>query len=114
MAGTHNVHGAALGDKEIAATREALGWTAAPFEIPADVYKAWDAKEKGAKAEAAWNALMKAYAAKYPQQAAELTRRMAGDLPDNLDQVTSDYIANCVEKKETIDRKSTRLNSSNK
>lgn len=102
MAGTHNVHGAALGEKEIAATREALGWTSAPFEIPDDVYQAWDAKEKGAKAEAAWEALMKAYAAKYPQQAAELKRRMAGELPVSLDKICSDYIADCASKKETI------------
>ncbi len=102
MAGTHNVHGAALGDKEIAATRELLNWSSAPFEIPDDVYKAWDAKDKGAKVEGEWNSLMKAYATKYPTEAAELERRMAGDLSNKFEQVVADYIASCVEKKETI------------
>jgi transketolase len=102
MAGTHNVHGAALGDKEIAATREGMGWSSAPFDIPADVYTAWDAKLKGSKSQAEWDALLKAYSAKFPQEAAELTRRMTGELPGNFDKVVSDYIATCVEKKETI------------
>jgi transketolase len=102
MAGTHNVHGAALGDKEIAATREGMGWSSAPFDIPADVYTAWDAKLKGSKSQVEWDALLKAYSAKFPQEAAELTRRMTGELPGNFDKVVSDYIATCVEKKETI------------
>lgn len=102
MAGTHNVHGAALGDKEIAATREALGWNYPPFEVPADVYAAWDAKAKGAASEAAWNQVLGAYAQQFPQLAAELQRRMAGELPGNLDQAVAAYIASCVEKKETI------------
>lgn len=102
MAGTHNVHGAALGDKEIAATREGMGWTSAPFDIPADVYTAWDAKLKGSKSQGEWDALLSAYAAKFPQEASELTRRMSGELPGDFDKVVSDYIATCVEKKETI------------
>ena len=102
MAGTHNVHGAALGDKEIAASREAMGWTSAPFDIPADVYTAWDAKLKGSKSQAEWDALLKAYSAKFPGEASELTRRMSGELPVDFDKVVSDYIATCVEKKETI------------
>jgi transketolase len=96
------VHGAALGDKEIAATREALGWNYPPFEVPADVYAAWDAKAKGAASEAAWNQVLGAYAQQFPQLAAELQRRMAGELPGNLDQAVAAYIASCVEKKETI------------
>lgn len=102
MAGTHNVHGAALGDKEIAASREAMGWTSAPFDIPADVYTAWDAKLKGSKSQAEWDALLSAYAAKFPKEASELTRRMTGELPGDFDKVVSAYIATCVEKKETI------------
>ncbi len=102
MAGTHNVHGAALGDKEIAASREAMGWTSAPFDIPADVYTAWDAKLKGSKSQGEWDALLSAYAAKFPKEASELTRRMSGELPGDFDKVVSDYIATCVEKKETI------------
>jgi transketolase len=102
MEGTHNVHGAALGDKEIAAVREALGWTSPAFEIPADVYTAWDAKEQGAAVEGAWDAGFKAYAAAFPQQAAELQRRMKGELPGNFQQTLDAYIATCVEKQETI------------
>ncbi|WP_061541166.1 transketolase [Collimonas fungivorans] len=102
LAGTDKVHGAALGDKEIAAVREALGWTSAPFEIPEDVYAAWDAKPQGKQFEGDWNALFAAYAAEYPQQAVEFTRRMKGELPGNFEQVASDYIASCVAKKETI------------
>jgi transketolase len=79
-AGTHDVHGAALGAAEVAATREALGWTAAPFEIPADIAAAWDARARGVRAEHEWVAHMDAYRAKYPEKAAEFTRRMAGDL----------------------------------
>jgi len=102
MEGTHNVHGAALGDKEIAAVRAHIGWEYAPFEIPADVYAAWDAKADGAKAEAEWNTAFAAYSAKFPQKAAELTRRMKGDLPANFDEVVANAIAACVEKKENI------------
>lgn len=102
LAGTDKVHGAALGDKEIAAVREALGWNYAPFEIPADVYEAWDAKPQGKHFEGDWNALFAAYAAEYPQLASEFTRRMKGELPGNFEKTVSDYIASCVEKKETI------------
>ncbi|AMO99047.1 transketolase [Collimonas arenae] len=102
LAGTDKVHGAALGDKEIAAVREALGWPYAPFEIPADVYEAWDAKAQGKHFEGDWNALFAAYAAEFPQQASEFTRRMKGELPGNFEQTVSAYIATCVEKKETI------------
>ena len=70
-----------VGAEEIALTRAALGWTYGPFEIPADVYTDWDAKDQGAKAEAAWNDKFAAYAKAFPEQAAEFTRRMAGDLP---------------------------------
>ncbi|RQO35806.1 transketolase [Herminiimonas sp. KBW02] len=102
MEGTHNVHGAALGDKEIAATREAMGWTYAPFDVPADVYAAWDAKEKGQALESNWDTLLKSYSEKFPQEAAELARRMAGELPGDLNKAVDAYIAACVEKKETI------------
>jgi transketolase len=101
-AGTHDVHGAALGDKEIAATREALGWTHAPFEIPADVYAAWDAKAQGQKLETEWESLFKAYGERYPQDAGELLRRMKGELPGNFTDAVDAYVATCVEKKETI------------
>ncbi len=83
-ANTSKAHGEPLGADEIALTRAALGWTAAPFEIPADVYADWDCKAAGKKAEAAWNKKFAAYAKAFPEQAAEFTRRMAGDLPANF------------------------------
>jgi len=79
-AGTHDVHGAALGAAEVQATRDALGWTAPPFEIPADIASAWNATERGAVAERAWRDRFEAYRAQYPLEAAEFERRMAGDL----------------------------------
>jgi transketolase len=79
-AGTHDVHGAALGGAEVAATREALGWTAAPFEVPADIAEAWNAKERGQSAEKAWRTRFEAYRTLYPLESAEFERRMAGDL----------------------------------
>jgi len=79
-AGTHDVHGAALGAAEVAATREALGWPHAPFEIPADIAASWNAVSRGVIAERAWHDRMEAYRALYPDDAAEFERRMAGDL----------------------------------
>jgi transketolase len=79
-AGTHDVHGAALGAAEVAATREALGWTSAPFEIPTDIAAAWNAVPRGILAERAWRDRFEAYRAQYPLEAAEFERRMAGDL----------------------------------
>ena len=79
-AGTHDVHGAALGAAEVAATREALGWDHAPFEIPADIAAAWNAVERGQATERAWRAGFEAYRTHYPTQAAEFERRMAGEL----------------------------------
>jgi transketolase len=102
LEGTDKVHGAALGDKEIAAVREALNWPYPPFEIPGDVYTAWDAKARGRTIEADWDALFKAYGERYPQEAGELIRRMKGELPGNFSEVVKSYIASCVEKKETI------------
>ena len=102
MQGSDKVHGAALGDKEVAATREALGWLHAPFDIPADVYAVWDAKAAGQAIENEWNALFKAYDERYPQEAGEFLRRMKGELPGNLDTAMEGYIAACIEKKENI------------
>ncbi len=102
LQGGDKVHGAALGDKEIAAVREYIGWDAAPFEIPADVYGAWDAKEQGALLEKDWNDRFAAYSREFPQQAAELNRRMKGELPQAFEAALSAAIASCVEKKENI------------
>ncbi len=100
--GKEDCHGAPLGNDEIALTREALGWTEGPFEIPADVYAAWDAKAKGTASEAAWNDTFAAYAAKYPTEAAELKRRMSGDLPADFVAKADAYIAEVNAKAETI------------
>jgi transketolase len=81
-AGTHDVHGAALGAAEVAATREAMGWTAAPFEIPADIAGAWNAVARGVATERAWLERFEAYRSQFPLEAAEFERRMAGDLSE--------------------------------
>jgi transketolase len=80
-AGTHDVHGAALGQAEVAATRAMLGWEAAPFEVPTDIAQAWDARARGAQTQAVWEARMAGYRAAHPTLAAEFERRMAGELP---------------------------------
>jgi transketolase len=82
-AGTHECHGAALGDAEVNLTKAALGWDHGPFEIPDNVYAGWDAKSKGTRLEAEWDAKFAAYKAAHPELAAEFERRMAGDLPAN-------------------------------
>ncbi|MGL6316436.1 transketolase [Vibrio sp. WXL103] len=96
--GSHDCHGAPLGDAEVTAAREFLGWEHGPFEIPADVYAAWDAKDAGAAKEAAWEEKLAAYQAAYPELAADFKRRINSELPDNwqqyADQVISDLQAN--------------------
>ena len=80
--GKEDCHGAPLGDDEIALTRETIGWPHAPFEIPAEVYAGWDAKSAGAQAEQDWNQRFDAYAQAFPAEAAELRRRISGELPE--------------------------------
>ena len=79
--GTASTHGAPLGDAEVAAARKELGWSSAPFEIPADIAAAWDSRERGAAEESSWNEAFAAYNAEYPELAAEFARRMAGKRP---------------------------------
>ncbi len=81
--GTHDVHGAPLGDAEIAAARAHIGWSHGPFEIPQEVYAGWDAKKKGAELESGWQRKFAAYAQAFPAEAAEFKRRMANELPAN-------------------------------
>ena len=100
--GKEDCHGAPLGNDEIVLTREALGWSDEAFVIPEDVYAAWDAKDKGSQAEAAWNETFAAYAAKYPTEAAELKRRLSGDLPADFVAKADAYIAEVNAKEETI------------
>ena len=80
-ANTGAAHGAALGEKEVAATREAIGWKHPPFEIPQEVYDGWNARKRGAAAERRWKKLLAAYEKQYPAEAAEFRRRAAGELP---------------------------------
>src|SRR5690242_1057889 len=101
-AGTHDVHGAPLGDIEIAATRPAIGWHFGPFEIPQEVYEAWDARKKGAAWEAAWQQKFDHYAKAHPELAAEFKRRMAGELPAGWAEHAKKAIAAVNEKAETV------------
>ncbi|WP_198972807.1 transketolase [Xylophilus sp. ASV27] len=101
-AGTSKAHGEPLGAEEIALTRGVLDWPHAPFEVPAEVYAAWDAKDAGAQAEAAWNERFAAYAGAYPELAAEFTRRMAGDLPRHFAQTAVDAVIAAHTKAETV------------
>lgn len=100
--GTAKVHGEALGDEEIAATKAALGWNYGPFEIPEEVYEAWDHREAGKAAEAEWDKMYAAYEKAYPKEAAELARRLAGDLPENWDEVVMDAVCAAEEAQETV------------
>ncbi|RMA82238.1 transketolase [Umboniibacter marinipuniceus] len=91
--GTSGVHGAPLGDAEIAAARKTLGWTHEPFVIPEDIYEAWDAKDKGAAEEAEWDDRFAEYATDHPELAAEFKRRMAGELPESFAADMAAFIA---------------------
>ncbi len=91
-AGTHEAHGAALGADEVAATRKALGWNYPAFEIPQDIYDAWDAKEAGKAKEKAWNDKFAAYAKAYPELAAEFDRRVNGKLPADWESKAQAFI----------------------
>ncbi|WP_417550835.1 transketolase [Methylophaga sp.] len=99
---SHDCHGAALGEEEVALTRKQLGWEYEPFVIPEDVYAGWNAKDKGDAAEAAWNEKFAAYEKEYPELAAEFKRRMAGELPANWKQATDAFIAETNEKAESL------------
>lgn len=100
--GKEDCHGAPLGAEEIKLTREALGWSDEAFAIPQDIYAAWNANEKGQTSEAAWNDVFAAYQAKYPTEAAELLRRVNGDLPADFTAQADAFIAQVNEKAETI------------
>jgi transketolase len=101
-AGTEHVHGAALGEKEVAATRAAIGWNYAPFEVPKAIYERWSARECGAMLERSWNEKFAAYRAAFPERAAEFSRRIAGDLPATFDAATARFVAAQAAKGETV------------
>jgi transketolase len=101
-AGTHDVHGAALGADEIAATREALNWTYAPFEIPSDVVQAWDARAKGVQRQSEWTTIFSAYEQSFPLEAAEFKRRMKGQLLENFDEQVMQVLSHIATKPEAV------------
>jgi transketolase len=100
--GKEECHGAPLGAEEIALARKQLNWPHAPFEIPAEIGGAWNARNKGAAVEKMWQEKFAAYAKAYPQEAAEFERRMKGELPADFAKQADAYIAACQEKGETI------------
>ncbi|MBU3540708.1 transketolase [Polynucleobacter sp. UB-Tiil-W10] len=102
MAGSDKVHGSPLGATEIAATRVALNWPYAPFEIPKDIYAAWDFKKRGQTAEHEWNKEFQKYKTKYPELASELQRRMEGELSKDFSSTLNAYLKTCQTKAETI------------
>ena len=101
-AGSHEAHGSALGEKEVAATREALGWRHPPFEIPRELYDAWDARGHGAKLEGAWRERFAAYAKQHPALAADFGRRIAGELPASWQAESASLVERIHAKAEAI------------
>ena len=102
MAGSDKVHGSPLGATEIAATRVALNWPYAPFEIPKDIYAAWNFKKRGQALEHEWNKQFQAYKNKYPELASELQRRMQGDLSKDFSATLNAYLKTCESKAESV------------
>jgi transketolase len=100
--GKEDCHGAALGDDEVALTRESLGWHHPPFEIPGDIANQWDAKAKGHEAQSQWANSFADYQVAFPDLAREFERRMSGRLPDNFESMADAYIAECQEKMEKV------------
>ena len=101
--GTHDCHGAPLGDDEVAATREFLNWPHAPFEVPENVYTQWDQKEKGTASQVSWNEKYAAYQAAYPELASEFERRVIkGELPQDFEEKANAFIQQCHENGENI------------
>ena len=109
--GKEECHGAALGEEEIALTRERLGWNHAPFVVPDNVYAGWDAKEKGAAAEVAWNNKFAAYKEAYPELAAELERRVVGELPSDWVEKADAFVKAVDQKAENIASRKASQNS---
>jgi transketolase len=113
LCGSHDCHGAPLGEDEVKATRENLEWNHAPFEIPQDIYAGWDAKAKGETAEQAWKEKFAAYRSEYPELAAEFERRMAGELPADWAEQAQKFIATVSEKAESIASRKASQNALN-
>ncbi|MEN8134780.1 MAG: transketolase [Thermodesulfobacteriota bacterium] len=111
--GKEDCHGAPLGEDEIKLTRAALGWNHAPFTIPDEIYNDWDAKDKGADNESAWNEEFKAYSQAHPELAAEFSRRMNGDLPANWQEGASGFVNATNDKAEKVATRKASQNSLN-
>lgn len=113
LAGTHESHGAPLGEQEIAAARKNLDWPYMSFEIPAEVYQAWDAHQQGQALEQTWNEKFNTYQKNYPELAAELIRRLQSVLPENWLERSRGFITACVEKQESIATRKASQNALN-
>ncbi|WP_435952615.1 transketolase [Dryocola sp. BD626] len=112
-AGKEEAHGAALGEEEVALARKKLGWNHPAFEIPKDIYKAWDAKEEGEKAEAGWKDKFAAYARAHPDLAAEFKRRMDGEMPKEWQETTQKLIEDLQAKPAKIATRKASQNTLN-
>ncbi len=109
-AGSEKAHGEALGEAEVAATRQAIGWPHPPFYVPDEIYRAWDARGAGAERERQWRQLLEQYGARFPREAAELRRRTAGELPAEFARILQDAIAAAQNKRESVaTRKASQL-----
>lgn len=111
--GKEECHGAPLGNDEIALTRANLKWNHGPFEIPEDIYKEWNCREKGTAAEAEWDQRFAAYSAAHPDLANELVRRMSGELPADFAEQANAYIAEVAAKGETVASRKASQNTLN-
>ncbi|MBM3106348.1 MAG: transketolase [Pseudomonas sp.] len=111
--GKEDCHGAPLGNDEIALARKELNWNHGPFEIPANIYAEWDAKEAGKAVEAEWDKRFAAYAAAFPELASELKRRLSGELPADFSEKAAAYIAEVAAKGETIASRKASQNTLN-
>ncbi len=100
--GSESCHGAALGEDEVAATRENIGWSHPPFEVPEEIYRAWDGRPAGSAAEEEWQQVMNAYSAEFPELATELKRRLSGELPEDFGDAAEAYIRQCQADGESI------------
>ena len=111
--GKASSHGAPLGADEVALARETIGWSWPAFEIPAEIYRGWDARQRGAEFEAEWNEKFSVYAERYPEEAAEFTRRVKGDLPENWQETSRTYIKATRQKAESIASRKASQNALN-
>jgi len=102
LSGSHDCHGAPLGEEEIAKTREVLGWSHDPFVIPGDIYDGWNHNAKGQTDEDAWNEKFEAYKTAFPEEADEFVRRMSGKLPENFESEMDKFIAKTQEEMPNI------------